>query len=400
MFEDKLINKKVCFQRGTLEARMQINGIKNLGRMELFLWDLEFFLQIQNILKERVVLKGGAAAQFYLPIEYQRSSVDIDIIFYGSKEEIDDTLSKLEELFGADDVYFKFKQHIPVSPKTNLPLYTYYVTVPSICTENELRGMRFNRQTIKIEFFVQSYAVVLARMLGSNIFAVESDMEYQILPINMLLADKLTTLGPKTVGIKDVRTDEQLKQIFDIHSLISFNLDHIDLGKVRPEYFERAKVEADIRNIEYNEKTIINDVLTQLKRLSRIDIVSDKEVTKYINDFQGLYLGNKSNKSPAHWAIASEQLRFIYKLIINGRSLKNYMLALELDKLLEFGSETGIAKGKKINEFKEILLKEYGHLTDIDVKILKGKSLKRVFWIIVDVDNIDQLEYFVNDKIV
>ena len=41
------------------------------------------------------------------------------------------------------------------------------------------------------------------------------------------------------------------------------------------------------------------------------------------------------------------------------------MLALELDKLLEFGSETGIAKGKKINEFKEILLKEYGHLTDI-----------------------------------
>jgi len=230
LFEDKLINKKECFQRGTLEARMQINGIKNLGRMELFLWDLEFFLQIQNILKERVVLKGGAAAQFYLPIEYQRSSVDIDIIFYGSKEEIDDTLSKIEELFGADDVYFKFKQHIPESPKTNLPLYTYYVTVPSICTENELRGMRFNRQTIKIEFFVQSYAVELARMLGSNIFAVESDMEYQILPINMLLADKLTTLGPKTVGIQDVRTDEQLKQIFDIHSLISFNLDHIDLG--------------------------------------------------------------------------------------------------------------------------------------------------------------------------
>lgn len=42
--------------------------------MELFLWNLEIFLQIQDILKDRVVLRGGAAVQFYLPVEYKKQA--------------------------------------------------------------------------------------------------------------------------------------------------------------------------------------------------------------------------------------------------------------------------------------------------------------------------------------
>ena len=51
-----------------------------VAMMELFLWDLELFLQIQKRLGEHIVLKGGAATQFYLPIEAQRTSVDILMI--------------------------------------------------------------------------------------------------------------------------------------------------------------------------------------------------------------------------------------------------------------------------------------------------------------------------------
>ena len=129
---------------------------------------------------------------------------------------------------------------------------------------------------------------------------------------------------------------------------------------------------------------IIDDVFLQLKRLTRVDIDSDRELTKYINDFQGLYLGSKSYKNTSQWAIAGEQIRIIYKLLINGGSLKKYEVALHLDKLLEFETETGLTKGKKTMEFKERLLREYGHLVDIDVKVLKGKNLKRVFWAIAD----------------
>ena len=65
----KLFHDEADFQRETLETRMQDYGFKNMGRMELFLWDLELFLQIQARLGDRVVLKGGAATQFYLPKE-------------------------------------------------------------------------------------------------------------------------------------------------------------------------------------------------------------------------------------------------------------------------------------------------------------------------------------------
>jgi predicted nucleotidyltransferase component of viral defense system len=71
------------------------------------------FLQIQSILGDRIVLKGGAAVQFYIPVEYQRTSVDIDMIFCGTKNEIDDTIFKIEQLFEADEEFFKFRLHIP-----------------------------------------------------------------------------------------------------------------------------------------------------------------------------------------------------------------------------------------------------------------------------------------------
>ena len=37
----KLFHEETAFQRETFEARMLDYGFKNIGRMELFLWDLE-----------------------------------------------------------------------------------------------------------------------------------------------------------------------------------------------------------------------------------------------------------------------------------------------------------------------------------------------------------------------
>ena len=49
-----LIHNANSFKRETLEARMQSVGVKNIARMELFLWDLEIFLQLQNILGDKL----------------------------------------------------------------------------------------------------------------------------------------------------------------------------------------------------------------------------------------------------------------------------------------------------------------------------------------------------------
>ena len=135
-----LIHEESCFFRETLEERMHQYGPRNLARMELFLWDLEIFLQLQRILAEKLVLKGGAAVQFYLPPDYQRTSVDIDMIYCGSQSELDTALLEVENRLGATETYFRFRRHRPRNPKTLHPLTTFFMTVPSECADEFTYG--------------------------------------------------------------------------------------------------------------------------------------------------------------------------------------------------------------------------------------------------------------------
>ena len=133
----KLFHDKTAFERECSQQRMELYGFKNMARMELFLWDLELFLQIQKRLGEHIVLKGGAATQFYLPIEAQRTSVDIDMIFCGTYEVVKSTLDDITAELKENGEFFCFKEHIPKKPKTNLPMHTYFVDVPSVLSNKE-----------------------------------------------------------------------------------------------------------------------------------------------------------------------------------------------------------------------------------------------------------------------
>lgn len=198
----KLFHKECAFQRETFQQRMDEFGFKNMARMELFLWDLELFLHIQKILGDKIVLKGGAATQFYLPRESQRTSVDIDMLFFGTEEEITDTLNQIEELLGTEEGLFKFHKHTPKNPKTTLPLHTYYTDIPSVLTsaERNVKEAEYPHQELKIEFILQPDKWEFEKRTGENIFAVESHWAYQILPLSHLFADKLTTMGCGTIG--------------------------------------------------------------------------------------------------------------------------------------------------------------------------------------------------------
>jgi hypothetical protein len=134
---------------------------------------------------------------------------------------------------------------------------------------------------------------------GTNLFAVESDKEYNVLPINHLFADKLTTLGPNTIGIQEGRMDEQIKQLYDIHSLLIYNFDDLDFEIIRTEYVQRARVESECRNIPFEEQLIIHDVMEQLNKLASVDNGSSTELWQYISNFLGLYAGRSANRTAA-----------------------------------------------------------------------------------------------------
>lgn len=399
----KLFHKEEAFQRETFQKRMEEFGFKNMARMELFLWDLELFLHIQKILGDKIILKGGAATQFYLPRDAQRTSVDIDMLFFGTEEEIKETLRKIEEYLGTEDELFYFHKHSPKNPKTNLPLHTYYMKVPSVLSNAERNMDRESipYQELKIEFILQPEKWEYERRTGENIFAVNSSWNYQILPLNYLFADKLTTLGCNTIGVQNERLDEQVKQFYDIMMLSRNCISEMQCSVVKEKYLKRAEQEWNTRKItlgstlerrDYEPKYIVEDVEKQLLRYQQADSGEDAELKKFINDFHSLYLNRKVQYDPKTVACGASRVRLMYELMISGMGWDKVKQALEIEKKLGMEHLSGPEKGQKIRELRNQFIQEFGKDSVIPASTLKGKDLKRVFWAIVNIDNLNKIE--------
>lgn len=399
----KLFHKEEAFQRETFQKRMEEFGFKNMARMELFLWDLELFLHIQKILGDKIILKGGAATQFYLPRDAQRTSVDIDMLFFGTEEEIKETLRKIEEYLGTEDELFYFHKHSPKNPKTNLPLHTYYMKVPSVLSNAERNMDRESipYQELKIEFILQPEKWEYERRTGENIFAVNSSWNYQILPLNYLFADKLTTLGCNTIGVQNERLDEQVKQFYDIMMLSRNCISEMQCSVVKEKYLKRAEQEWNTRKItlgstlerrDYEPKYIVEDVEKQLLRYQQADSGEDAELKKFINDFHSLYLNRKVQYDPKTVACGESLVRLMYELMISGMGWDKVKQALEIEKKLGMEHLSGPEKGQKIRELRNQFIQEFGKDSVIPASTLKGKDLKRVFWAIVNIDNLNKIE--------
>jgi predicted nucleotidyltransferase component of viral defense system len=399
----KLFHKEEAFQRETFQKRMEEFGFKNMARMELFLWDLELFLHIQKILGDKIILKGGAATQFYLPRDAQRTSVDIDMLFFGTEEEIKKTLRKIEEYLGTEDELFYFHKHSPKNPKTNLPLHTYYTKVPSVLSnaERNMERESIPYQELKIEFILQPEKWEYERRTGENIFAVNSSWNYQILPLNYLFADKLTTLGCNTIGVQNERLDEQVKQFYDIMMLSRNCISEMQCSVVKEKYLKRAEQEWNTRKItlgstlegrDYEPKYIVEDVEKQLLRYQQADSGEDAELKKFINDFHSLYLNRKVQYDPKTVACGASLVRLMYELMISGMGWDKVKQALEIEKKLGMEHLSGPEKGQKIRELRNQFIQEFGKDSVIPASTLKGKDLKRVFWAVVNIDNLNKIE--------
>jgi hypothetical protein len=399
-FDDNaLIHDRKCFDRDTLAERLEQLKFNSLARMELFLWDLEIFLQIQSLLKDRIVLKGGAAAQFYLPIEYQRTSVDIDMICVGGIEEVEKALATIERTFSGMGGLFKARPHKPKDPKAILPMMTYYMDVPSVCTEKELFGKKITgTQEIKIEFHFTDEPFAIQRISSPCIFALETKQTYQLLPLDDLIGDKLTTLGPNTIGIPMERADEQIKQIYDISWLLKFNWENIDLPRVGTSFLARAKSEAHQRSLTANIADIFSDMMAQMKQLSVMDLENDKSLLKRINDFQSLYVRKELNRSPAEWAVVGAMIHLLLGYLSRDKDATGPLDSLfECERHLEFDHLQGAEKGRLARRFREEFSKDFENYSDYPAKVLKGKSPARILWAVVNTDNVAELASWIKD---
>ena len=303
---------------------------------------------------------------------------------------MDDITAELQE----NSEFFRFAEHIPKKPKTNLPMHTYFVDVPSVLSNKERNATEgtVDKQELKIEFIMDTEDWEFTRKIGENIFAVQSYFEYQLLPVSHLFADKFTTIGCNTIGVQNDRMDEQVKQFYDVVMLTIYRLDELDISEVRKKYLKRAEKEwYDRKDSPYDIEEIIADVRKQLYRYSMIDSGEDAELKKYINDFKALYLNSKVEFNPQFVACTAALVRLMYEAILEGENWDSVKKALALEKMLELNQYDGKEKGNKIKEIRQMLVQEFASYSAIPANILKGKNLKRILWAIVDKDNVDEI---------
>jgi hypothetical protein len=157
-----LIHGSKVFSKEELSRRAEKYGFSQPQILELFAWDYEMTAQLQD-LSDGLVLKGGAAAQLYLPTEMQRGSVDIDLRTQLSGDELNQLISKLSRKFRGSTPLFQFKRYLPKAPKVNVPMNTFDVLLPSVFQEN---------CSIKVDVLISPLSLPTIEMSSVETFAI------------------------------------------------------------------------------------------------------------------------------------------------------------------------------------------------------------------------------------
>ncbi len=378
--EEMLLLEKKYFSKEVIEKRMELGNFKSKQKFELFIWDLEIFLQLQKILGDNIILKGGAATQFHIPIEYQRTSIDIDMICLSSREEVSSAIKQIESnLHGGED-YFIFKKYIPKKPKLGLDnLDTYFVRVPTICSSQDLYSTR-GKQEVKVEFIYSKKQYLIEKITGHRLFALETKRTFNILCFNHLIADKMTTIGPNTIGISYSREDEQYKQLYDVITLFLSNKEKFisDVDIIRKKYDEVAKEECKIHNIVFDSLILYEDMLDFIRKIESIE--ENDRMYQIAKDFQALYLRNITRRNKSSWALVGYQLELIVEYVFKGNS--KIVEINEIEKLinrLQHDDIRGPERGIKLNEVRNALINKFIEQENLSTNLFRKKT-ERIIW--------------------
>jgi len=389
--QENLILERDVFKRTEIERRMVDGGFNSIAKFELFIWDLEMFLQLQKKLNDKILLKGGAATQFYVPITAQRTSIDIDMICLASREEVHKVISEIESEFNGEHEYCKFRFYKPKNPKLGLEaLETYFVTVPSICEEKELFSSR-GKQEVKIEFMFSNHRYDINKIKQPELFALETEKEFNILALESLFADKLTTLGPTTIGVSDERADEQFKQIYDVITLFISNMDRIikNKDKVKANYEKVAKLECEMHGIPFDPENLYKDMMLLINRVKNIE--SDSTLLQRANDFQALYLRNIVNRDKAQWAIVGYQLKLLVEYIFqDDTKILQFREIEELIEKLKFENIHGPGRGRLNREARSLLEANFKTIEGLSLDLFR-KRIDRIIWELVSFVSFDAI---------
>ena len=383
---DALIHDRKFFEPAHIKERQELYKFTQAVKVETFLWDLELYGQLQRALGDEVVLKGGAAAQLFIPTERQRTSVDIDVIYLGKKGRLEEALTKIHKDFGEDEVYFKFNKHIPKNPKTILSVETYFVPIPAVISSD-------STSNIKVDFhLMESLDLEVREVENATAFVIPLGFNPICLSPASLLGDKLLCLAQGSVGIPAEREDDIVKQLYDLEYLTKsvYPKDTDAMNHAMNTLFER---EIAHRPNQVGLNQALEDSVGLLDRYSVFgDFSADARAASAIKNFKSNYEPGPFRSSIA-WEITAKRLQFLIRSISEdpGHSLATLEEADDIAASIDLkGNEHRIEFRQALSEELVTILRQENRFQE--AKRLKNVLPERLLWEVLRPSRLKELK--------
>ena len=244
---NKTVGTKETFDPSKIRSLLSRGAITNIANLEKAIFCLEYVGQLQEE-GLNFIFKGGSAIQTLLGNKWARLSIDVDICTDASKEELENILEKIHRKFDKKAFSYTQRERAVIE---NSPFYLYRIETPPI-TERT-RTILLDAMEIKPKFATQQTSL--------KTFFFDSALKVTTPTIGAFLGDKLSIIGPTTIGhpLNDSRNGlEYAKHLFDIGILQET---YFNTGQCKASYREAICIQSKIRNKEYTQNECLDDLL-------------------------------------------------------------------------------------------------------------------------------------------
>jgi hypothetical protein len=215
--------------------------------LEKAVFALEYVAQLKEVGLD-FVFKGGSAVQILLCDRWNRLSIDVDICTDASEKTLAIALDSIKKKFGNKDFAYELRGEEILGA---VPFLSFRVTTPPITDKG--RVILLDAMGLKPHYATQSTPL--------KSFYYDSSVSVVTPTIGAILGDKLSTIGPNTVGraMKDSRNGlEYAKHFYDINAL-----SHAEplFGECCDAYYESLGIQSKVRDTDFSFEECIDDAV-------------------------------------------------------------------------------------------------------------------------------------------
>jgi len=287
------------------------------------------------------VFKGGTSLLLLIE-NFNRFSIDIDIIVPGGKKDLTSHLDKII----TSGIFTSFEEHVRKNskiPKAHYKFFYQSVIGASAGNSYVLLDVLFE----EIKYSELNEVPIKHHLLNVS----DQATTIKVPSVNSILADKLTAFAPETTGIPYFRGDDDMgmeiiKQMNDISVLF----DHINELDVTINDFNKiAETEINYRNIQVSPDSVLADAFNTALLIS---LRGTKDAEKFqilqtgIKRMEGYFFQKSYHLEDA--ILSASKIAYLTMLIRNQRPIERLGKIEELkDLLIQHPEYTKLNKLKK-----------------------------------------------------